>query len=111
MPLYHKPHTMPDHIDETGVQRDRTAQALRWVSFNGLDFQNGDPSARQKLIANAHELFNAAQTPVESLLWNTWALPTRTAALRIAVDLRIFETTTSDNGSHKTTLPRALLLL
>jgi hypothetical protein len=93
---------MSNQTIETGVQHDRIAQALRQVSSNGLDYQNGDPLARQKLIASAHELLNAAQTPVESLLWNIWALPTRTAALRIAVDLKIFETAASSNSSPKT---------
>ncbi|KAK8069583.1 hypothetical protein PG994_006199 [Apiospora phragmitis] len=51
-----------------------------------------DPAAREKLVESARELVLAAETPMESLLWHIWALPTRTVAARIAVDLKIFET-------------------
>lgn len=87
---------------ETGVQQDNIAQALSQVATDGANFMNGDPEARQRLIYSARALLNAAETPVESLLWNIWALPTRTVAARIAVDLKLFETAVKDNGSPKT---------
>ncbi|KAF2874397.1 putative O-methyltransferase [Massariosphaeria phaeospora] len=63
---------------------------------------DGDPEARQRLVASARALLTAAETPVESLLWNVWAQTTRTVAARIAVDMKIFETAVRDNGSTKT---------
>lgn len=83
-------------------QQERIAQALSQVEALGSQLKNGDADARQKLVASARELVAAAETPVESLLWNIWALPTRTVALRVAVDLKLFETAVSDNGSPKT---------
>jgi hypothetical protein len=70
------------------ADQDRIAQALSQVAADGDGLKNGDPEARQKLVASARELLNAAET--------------RTVAARIAVDLKLFETTTSDNGSPKT---------
>ncbi|PVI08507.1 putative O-methyltransferase [Periconia macrospinosa] len=86
---------------ETKAQQDRIAKALSQVAADGSKFQK-DPEARKELVASARELLDAAETPVESLLWHIWALPTRTVAARIAVDLKLFETATSNNGSPKT---------
>lgn len=98
-------HLVPYSLQLTALNmadQDRIAKALSQVAADGSNLNNGDPEARQKLVASARELVNAAETPVESLLWNIWALPTRTVAARIAVDLKLFETATSDNGSPKT---------
>ncbi|CAI6334215.1 unnamed protein product [Periconia digitata] len=83
-------------------REEQITQALSQVEAHASQLKSGDPEARQKLIASARELVTAAETPVETLLWNIWALPTRTTALRIAVDLKIFETAVADNGSPKT---------
>lgn len=85
----------------TEEPQDRITHALSQLESHGSEYKSGDPDARQKLVASARELISAAETPVESLLWNIWALPTRTVAARIAVDLRIFETAVADNGSPK----------
>jgi hypothetical protein len=91
-----------DHGKETQAEHDRIARALSQVSIDGTDFKNSDPGARQKLVASARELLTAAETPIDSLLWHLWVLPTRTAAARVAVDLKLFSTAVSDNGSPKT---------
>ncbi|KAI1360459.1 S-adenosyl-L-methionine-dependent methyltransferase [Xylaria arbuscula] len=77
-------------------------RALSQIASYGDKLRDGDPTAREKLIKSARQLVSAAETPVETLLWNTWALPTRNVALRIAIDLKIFETAMSDNGRPKT---------
>jgi hypothetical protein len=92
---------MASQNNVTEPSQDRIAQALSQVVSNGNDYTNGDPEARQKLVMSARELLNAAQTPVESLLWNIWAQPTRVVAARIAIDLKLFETVCGDNGSPK----------
>ncbi|KAI1465194.1 S-adenosyl-L-methionine-dependent methyltransferase [Daldinia caldariorum] len=90
-----QPSITPDH-------KERIAQALREVAADGFKFLDGDLEAREKLIASARELVTTAETPVETLLWNVWAQPTRVVAARVAVDLKIFETAMKDNGQPKT---------
>ncbi|KAF2822681.1 putative O-methyltransferase [Ophiobolus disseminans] len=92
-----------EHLSkENETQHDRISRALSQVVSDGSSFKNGDPDARQKLIASARELLYESESPVESLLWNIWALPTRTIAARIAVDLKIFKTACGNNSSPKT---------
>lgn len=62
-------------------EKDDIAQALDEIASVGSDYLKGTPNAREKLIEKARDLVKAAETPVESLLWNIWALvrtPTRT---------------------------------
>ncbi|KAK8018060.1 O-methyltransferase [Apiospora marii] len=80
---------------------DNVAQALKQVAQDGERFMDDGPAARERLVASARALVQAAETPMESLLWHVWALPTRTAAARIAVDLKIFETAVENDGSPK----------
>ncbi|KAK7992034.1 O-methyltransferase [Apiospora saccharicola] len=80
---------------------DNVAQALKQVAEDGEKFMGNDPAARERLVASARALVLAAETPIESLLWHIWALPTRTAAARIAVDLKIFETAVEGSGRPK----------
>jgi hypothetical protein len=87
---------------DTSSQEQRITQALLQISANAQSFANGDPTARQSLVHSARQLLAAAETPVESLLWNMWLLPTRSVAARTAVDLKLFETAMSANGSSKT---------
>ncbi|KAI0887606.1 S-adenosyl-L-methionine-dependent methyltransferase [Annulohypoxylon maeteangense] len=80
---------------------DKVAQALKQVAEDGEKFMTGDQAARERLVASARELVLAAETPVETVLWNIWAVPTRTVASRIAVDLKIFETAVKNGGCPK----------
>ncbi|KAK8045116.1 hypothetical protein PG993_005140 [Apiospora rasikravindrae] len=90
---------------------ENVAQALKQVAEDGRRFMD-DSSTRERLVASARALVLAAQTPMDSLLWHVWALtidvltqhchhgqPTRTAAARVALDLKIFETAV-ENGGH-----------
>lgn len=58
----------------TTTQKDNIAQALSQVAAEGSKFMNGDDEARERLVTCARELVAMAETPVESLLWNIWAL-------------------------------------
>ena len=49
-------------------------RALSQVASDGDKFRDGDPTARAKLVKSARQLVAAAESPVETLLWNTWAL-------------------------------------
>ncbi|PSN62806.1 S-adenosyl-L-methionine-dependent methyltransferase [Corynespora cassiicola Philippines] len=93
---------MASESSESIPQRDKIAQALSVVASEGSKFMDGDLDAREKLIESARDLVTAAETPVESLLWTIWALPTRSVAARVAVELKIFETTVQDGGRPKT---------
>ncbi|KAF2728583.1 putative O-methyltransferase [Polyplosphaeria fusca] len=93
---------MSDNLTQTETQKENVARALDEIANVGKDFLNGNSEAREKLVASARELVTAAETPVESLLWHIWALPTRTVAARAAVDLKIFETAVHDGGKAKT---------
>lgn len=61
-------------VPGTVTQKDNIAEALKQVVAQGNKFLDGDDEARQKLVTSARELVTAAETPVESLLWNIWAL-------------------------------------
>lgn len=50
------------------------AHALSQVATHGDRLMNGDSGAREMLVASARELVVAAETPMETLLWNIWAL-------------------------------------
>lgn len=58
----------------TDIQKDGITKALSQVATAGSNFMNGDDEARAELVASARELVAVAETPVESLLWNIWAL-------------------------------------
>lgn len=53
--------------------KDRVAEVLTQINFNGTQFLNDDPGSREKLLASARELIAVAESPVESLLWSIWA--------------------------------------
>lgn len=53
---------------------ENIARALKQVAEDGDKFMNNDSAARERLIASARELVLAAETPIESLLWNIWTL-------------------------------------
>ncbi|KAG8159531.1 hypothetical protein KVR01_010168 [Diaporthe batatas] len=95
---------MPSASSTSGMksQNESIAEALHQVATQGDAFLGGDEEAHQRLVTAARELVTAAETPVESLLWNVWALPTRTVAARVAVDLKIFETAVLEGGRPKT---------
>ncbi|PVH93147.1 hypothetical protein DM02DRAFT_662271 [Periconia macrospinosa] len=59
-----------NHTAETEDQNKRIAEAFRQVQSDGSDFLNGSLEAREKLVASARSLLEAAENPVESLLWH-----------------------------------------
>ncbi|KAF1997422.1 S-adenosyl-L-methionine-dependent methyltransferase [Amniculicola lignicola CBS 123094] len=103
--IYSKSHPTPKLVEEdAGLfhKKMNIAHSLSKVAIEGQRFLDGDENARKALVASARELVAVAEDPVESLLWNIWALPTRNVAARIAVDLKIFETAVVDDGRPKT---------
>ncbi|KAI8626393.1 hypothetical protein F5Y19DRAFT_488227 [Xylariaceae sp. FL1651] len=92
---------MVKKLSEQTVQKDTVAGALARVAAEGVRFADDEPGLREMLIETARDLLAAAECPVELLLWSIWAMPTRTAATRIAVDLQIFKTATQDDSHPK----------
>ena len=52
----------------------KVAQALKQVAEDGERLMGNDSAARERLVASARALVQAAETPMESLLWHVWAL-------------------------------------
>ncbi|KAI0100579.1 S-adenosyl-L-methionine-dependent methyltransferase [Nemania sp. FL0031] len=90
---------MSDNCLEDAAQRDSIMRAVALVAAEGGKFQDAEPGSRESLIEAARDLIAAAESPVESLLWSVWTLPTRTVAARVAIDLQIFQTAVQA-GSH-----------
>jgi hypothetical protein len=65
---------MSDLHVQLASQTEGVAEALSQVAAEGNSFLSGDSAAREKLISSARKLITAAETPVETLLWNIWAL-------------------------------------
>jgi hypothetical protein len=62
------------------------------VAANGkLFLESGDDAARQKIIEAASALTQQLENPGEQLARIGWGEPTRTAALRTAFELGIFQ--------------------
>ncbi|KAI1118295.1 S-adenosyl-L-methionine-dependent methyltransferase [Nemania sp. NC0429] len=73
------------------IDQNAIVHALDQVASDGAKLLKGDPTARGHLVESARQLIAAAETP-----------PTRNVAARIAIDLKIFETSMKDNGCPKT---------
>lgn len=59
----------------TASQTANVARILSQLASEGDEFLNGNSEkARLKLVDYARELVFAASSPVETLLWNIWAL-------------------------------------
>lgn len=68
------------------------ASLLSDITANGkLFLASGDDAARQKIIAAASGLVQQLENPGEQLARIGWGEPTRTAALRTAFELGIFQ--------------------
>ncbi|CAD6594481.1 MAG: hypothetical protein ASARMPREDX12_009039 [Alectoria sarmentosa] len=65
-------------------------------------FSQKDSDARTNLISQARSLIAALETPMEYILQIIWANPTQYTAIRLALDLKIFETLATDAGRPKT---------
>ncbi|KAI9708623.1 MAG: hypothetical protein M1820_003841 [Bogoriella megaspora] len=72
------------------------------ITAEGKKLKNGEPGAREKIISQARNLLTTLETPWETLLWYCWAEPGRYAALRVSLDLKLFETLAADGGRPKT---------
>ncbi|KAL8698176.1 MAG: hypothetical protein Q9201_006716 [Fulgogasparrea decipioides] len=83
-------------------QRNEVQGLLNQINVTGQALLGGRDGARTTLIDEARSLIAALETPTETISWIAWAEPARLAALRIAIDLGLFEKLMEDNGTVKT---------
>ncbi|KAI0400127.1 S-adenosyl-L-methionine-dependent methyltransferase [Xylaria palmicola] len=98
---------MTENISEKAAQKDSIMRALAHTVAQARRFQDDEPDSQESLIEAARALITAAESPVESLLWNFWAQPTRIVAARVAVDLQLFQTTVQHDSRPKTAVELA----
>ncbi|KAI9686054.1 MAG: hypothetical protein M1822_004037 [Bathelium mastoideum] len=82
--------------------KDSADALISEIAAEGKKLANKEPGAREKIISQARELIATLETPLETLLWYVWAEPGRYVALRVALDLKLFETLAADGGRPKT---------
>jgi hypothetical protein len=76
---------------------------LQDIQANGKSVTSnaGDEEARKALLEVARNLVASLEQPVEAVVRMNWLEPTRWAAVRIAIDIKLFEAMVVDNGSPK----------
>lgn len=65
------------------------------------DYKTGRAGAREGLIESCTKLLPQLMTPEETMVMTTWAQPTHKAAIRLGVEMHLFEALAADNGSPK----------
>lgn len=65
-------------------------------------YKTGRTGAREGLIENCTKLLPQLMTPEETMVMTTWAQPTHNAAVRLGVEMRLFEALAANDGSAKT---------
>ena len=65
------------------------------------DYKIGQAAAREGLIESCTKLLPQLMTPEETMVMTTWAQPTHNAAVRLGVEMHLFEALAADGGSPK----------
>jgi hypothetical protein len=63
---------MSEALPEDTAQKSNVQRALIRIAAEGVKFMGDEPGSRESLIETARDLIAAAESPVESLLWNAW---------------------------------------
>ena len=64
-------------------------------------YKTGEAGAREGLIDSCTKLLPQLMTPEETMVMTTWAKPTHNAAIRLGVEMHLFEALGADGGSPK----------
>lgn len=96
---------------------ENAAKIISEISADGQKLAVESPGARENIILQARRLIAALETPMETILQTVWeevchrvlnislllkvCQPTRYMAIRLALDLKFFETLAADGGSAK----------
>ncbi|KAF2096919.1 S-adenosyl-L-methionine-dependent methyltransferase [Rhizodiscina lignyota] len=65
--------------------------------------KQGDEQSRQALLDSARALVSALESPAERVARISFHEPTLSTAIRICIDMKLFESLVADNGTPKTT--------
>ncbi|KIW92215.1 uncharacterized protein Z519_07199 [Cladophialophora bantiana CBS 173.52] len=90
------PSSLPSHID-----MDVISKLLQDVNEHVRAFSSGDLKTREAAIGSCRSLASALETPSEAVVRMTWVEPSHLAALRMAVDLRLFDHLAAGQGCPK----------
>lgn len=82
-------------------QADQASSIIKDLSALQSFLPETCETTRQKMIARARSLISTLETPMESILWMGWAEPTRTAAVRIGIDIGLFKEMAAEEGNAK----------
>ena len=86
---------------QAAEQADQASSLIKDLSSLQSSLLGTGESTRQEMIAKARSLISTLETPMESILWMGWAEPTRMAAIRISIDIGLFEKLAADDGKVK----------
>lgn len=86
---------------QVAEQADQASSLIKDLSSLQPSLLKPGDSARQEMIAKARSLISTLETPMESILWMGWAEPTRTATIRIGIDIGLFAKLAADDGKAK----------
>ena len=86
---------------QAAEQADQASSLIKDLSSLQSSLLGTGESTRQEMIAKARSLISTLETPMESILWMGWAEPTRMAAIRISIDIGLFEKLAADDGKAK----------
>ncbi|KIW83260.1 hypothetical protein Z517_02505 [Fonsecaea pedrosoi CBS 271.37] len=91
------PPSLPSHVD-----MDVVSKLLQDVNEHVQALGSGDLKAREAAVEACRSLAATLETPSEAVVRMTWVEPSHLAALRMAVDLRLFDHLAADQGCPKT---------
>ena len=83
-------------------QADQASSLIKDLSSLQPSLLKDGDTTRQEMLAKARSLISTLETPMESILYMGMAEPSRTAAIRISIDIGLFEKLSADNGKAKT---------
>ncbi|KAJ5162628.1 Winged helix-turn-helix transcription repressor DNA-binding [Penicillium coprophilum] len=67
------------------------SKILKQLACAGDAFKENEPGSREELIAQSRALIAALELPSEFILQTLWAEPARSAIIRLAVDVHLFQ--------------------
>ncbi|KIW62032.1 hypothetical protein PV05_02085 [Exophiala xenobiotica] len=80
---------------------DMVSKLLKDVHQNVESFSSGNSKAREAAIEACRSLASSLETPSEAVVRLTWVEPSHLAALRMAVDMRLFDHLVAEQSSPK----------
>ena len=86
---------------QVAEQADQASSLVRDLASLQPSLPGHFEKRRQEMIAKARSLISTLETPMETILWMGLAEPARTAAVRTAIDMGLFDQLAADGGKGK----------